>query len=86
MFAPFSAPACHFKGINLISKLAKVYSSHLFKKGLVEIGFGPSGLLTKSIVKIYNIKIFVDSDLLSVLTHLPYYPVFKPPRIYAQWA
>ena len=84
MFAPFSVPACHFKGINLISKLAKAYSSHLFKEGLVVIGFGPSGLLTKSIVKIYKIKIFVESDLLSVFTHLPYYPAFKPPRIYAR--
>ena len=47
MFAPLPAPACHFKGHKYSFQIdkTKVCSNHLFKKILVEIGFGPSTLL-----------------------------------------
>ena len=41
----FSTLHAILKGINLISKQPKVFSNHLFKKILVEIGFDPFGLL-----------------------------------------
>ena len=45
MFAPLSNLDDILKDINLISKYKKAYSNQLFKKILVEIGFGSSGLL-----------------------------------------